>query len=171
MDSLRKKKYKKFKNGVKVKFPEEELPIFRSFMEQTSESKEFSDRDDQFYYNRFKYYKDRVLVPLAYLKFDEYIEELTNERQTLERFRQKHLKTLRNDQITKAYNKRDNLQQQLDANQQKLNEANQLQANTVMSYLSLPVSLLLIRLKLYTTLEVPLINIVILQVVTRFSGL
>ena len=54
-------------------------------MEQTSESKEFSDRDDQFYYNRFKYYKDRVLVPLAYLKFDEYIEELTNERQTLEK--------------------------------------------------------------------------------------
>ena len=86
MDSLRKRNTKSSKNGVKVKFlTEEELPIFRSFMEQTSESKEFSDRDDQFYYNRFKYYKDRVLVPLAYLKFDEYIEELTNERQTLEK--------------------------------------------------------------------------------------
>ncbi|ARJ09329.1 aminoacyltransferase [Staphylococcus lugdunensis] len=131
MDSLRKRNTKKVqKNGVKVKFlTEEELPIFRSFMEQTSESKEFSDRDDQFYYNRFKYYKDRVLVPLAYLKFDEYIEELTNERQTLEKDLGKALKDIeKRPDNKKAYNKRDNLQQQLDANQQKLNEANQLQA-------------------------------------------
>ena len=37
------------KNGVKVRFlTKEELPIFRSFMEDTSETKEFSDREDSF---------------------------------------------------------------------------------------------------------------------------
>ena len=40
MDSLRKRNTKKFKNGVKVKFlSEEELPIFRSFMEDTTEKR------------------------------------------------------------------------------------------------------------------------------------
>ncbi|MCD0938217.1 glycine glycyltransferase FemA, partial [Staphylococcus aureus] len=77
MDGLRKRNTKKVKkNGVKVRYlSEEELPIFRSFMEDTSESKAFADRDDKFYYNRLKYYKDRVLVPLAYINFDEYIKE------------------------------------------------------------------------------------------------
>ena len=49
-------------------------------MEDTSETKDFADREDSFYYNRFKHYKDRVLVPLAYINFDEYIEELNNEK-------------------------------------------------------------------------------------------
>ncbi|MGT2397791.1 peptidoglycan bridge formation glycyltransferase FemA/FemB family protein [Staphylococcus aureus] len=52
-------------------------------MEDTSESKAFADRDDKFYYNRLKYYKDRVLVPLAYINFDEYIKELNEERDIL----------------------------------------------------------------------------------------
>ena len=41
MDSLRKRNTKKVqKNGVKVRFlTEEELPIFRSFMEDTTETK------------------------------------------------------------------------------------------------------------------------------------
>lgn len=50
MDGLRKRNTKKVKkNGVKVRYlSEEELPIFRSFMEDTSESKAFADRDDKF---------------------------------------------------------------------------------------------------------------------------
>lgn len=85
MDSLRKRNTKKVqKNGVKVRFlGEDELPIFRSFMEDTSETKDFDDRDDDFYYNRLRYYKDRVLVPLAYMDFDEYITELKAEREVL----------------------------------------------------------------------------------------
>ena len=95
MDSLRKRNTKKFKNGVKVKFlSEEELPIFRSFMEDTTETKEFQDRDDSFYYNRYRHFKDRVLVPLAYIKFDEYIEELQNERETLNKDVNKALKDI-----------------------------------------------------------------------------
>lgn len=61
-------------------------------MEDTSETKDFADREDSFYYNRFKHYKDRVLVPLAYINFDEYIEELNNERNVLNKDYNKALK-------------------------------------------------------------------------------
>ena len=92
---LEKKHEKVKKNGVKVRYlSEEELPIFRSFMEDTSESKAFADRDDKFYYNRLKYYKDRVLVPLAYINFDEYIKELNEERDILNKDLNKALKDI-----------------------------------------------------------------------------
>ena len=126
MDGLRKRNTKKVKkNGVKVRFlSEEELPIFRSFMEDTSETKDFADREDSFYYNRFKHYKDRVLVPLAYINFDEYIEELNNERNVLNKDYNKALKDIeKRPENKKAHNKKENLEQQLDANQQKINEA------------------------------------------------
>ena len=129
MDGLRKRNTKKVKkNGVKVRFlSEEELPIFRSFMEDTSETKDFADREDSFYYNRFKHYKDRVLVPLAYINFDEYIEELNNERNVLNKDYNKALKDIeKRPENKKAHNKKENLEQQLDANQQKINEAKNL---------------------------------------------
>ena len=108
MDSLRKRNTKSSKNGVKVKFlSEEELPIFRSFMEDTTETKEFQDRDDSFYYNRYRHFKDRVLVPLAYIKFDEYIEELQNERETLNKDVNKALKDIeKRPDNKKAFNKK-----------------------------------------------------------------
>ncbi len=130
MDGLRKRNTKKVKkNGVKVRYlSEEELPIFRSFMEDTSESKAFADRDDKFYYNRLKYYKDRVLVPLAYINFDEYIKELNEERDILNKDLNKALKDIeKRPENKKAHNKRDNLQQQLDANEQKIEEGKRLQ--------------------------------------------
>ncbi|MCD8820239.1 aminoacyltransferase [Staphylococcus gallinarum] len=130
MDGLRKRNTKKVqKNGVKVRFlGEDELPIFRAFMEDTSETKAFEDRDDSFYYNRLKYYKNRVLVPLAYMDFDEYIEELTAEREVLSKDINKALKDIeKRPENKKAYNKRDNLEKQLIANQQKIDEAKALQ--------------------------------------------
>lgn len=90
-------------------------------MEDTSETKDFADREDSFYYNRFKHYKDRVLVPLAYINFDEYIEELNNERNVLNKDYNKALKDIeKRPENKKAHNKKENLEQQLDANQQKL---------------------------------------------------
>ena len=131
MDNLRKRNTKKVqKNGVKVKFlSEDELPIFRSFMEDTSESKEFLDRDDSYYYDRYKHFKDRVLVPLAYINFDEYLEELNNEKATLTKDLNKALKDIeKRPENKKSHNKKANLEQQLAANQQKIDEAQQLQA-------------------------------------------
>ncbi|MGT2341615.1 peptidoglycan bridge formation glycyltransferase FemA/FemB family protein [Staphylococcus aureus] len=87
--------------------------------------KAFADRDDKFYYNRLKYYKDRVLVPLAYINFDEYIKELNEERDILNKDLNKALKDIeKRPENKKAHNKRDNLQQQLDANEQKIEEGN-----------------------------------------------
>ena len=71
-------------------------------MEDTSETKDFADREDSFYYNRFKHYKDRVLVPLAYINFDEYIEELTMKEMCLIKIIIKLKKTLRNVQRIKS---------------------------------------------------------------------
>ena len=50
MDGLRKRNTKKLrKMELKSAFYlKKELPIFRSFMEDTSETKDFADRDDSF---------------------------------------------------------------------------------------------------------------------------
>lgn len=105
---------------MKVKFlSEDELPIFRSFMEDTSESKEFLDRDDSYYYDRYKHFKDRVLVPLAYINFDEYLEELNNEKETLTKDLNKAIKDIEKRPDNKNHIIKANLEQQLAANQQK----------------------------------------------------
>ena len=57
-------------------------------------------------------------MPLAYINFDEYIKELNEERDILNKDLNKALRILKNVLKIKAHNKRDNLQQQLDANEQ-----------------------------------------------------
>ena len=139
-------------------------------MEDTTETKEFADRDDSFYYNRFKHFKDRVLVPLAYIDFDEYIEELNNERDVLNKDLNKALKDIeKRPDNKKAYNKKDNLQQQLDANQQKLMKL-KFNKNMVMNYLFQQDTFSLILLRLYITPVVLQIVIVIMLVVMQFNG-
>ncbi|MCE5038007.1 aminoacyltransferase [Staphylococcus auricularis] len=130
MDSLRKRNIKKVKkNGVKVKYlSEEELPLFRSFMEDTSESKNFIDREDSFYYNRYKYYKDRVLVPMAYIDFDEYLKELHQEHDDLTKEINKAEKDLeKRPDNKKSLNKKENLTEHLKANENKIEDAQSLQ--------------------------------------------
>ncbi|UXR70857.1 aminoacyltransferase [Staphylococcus sp. IVB6240] len=130
MDNLRKRNTKKVqKNGVKVRYlKEDELPIFRSFMAQTSETKDFIDREDDFYYNRMKHYKDRVLVPLAYINFDDYIAELQVEEKQFHKEINKAEKDIeKRPENKKALNKKQNLEQQLEANQAKIAEARTLQ--------------------------------------------
>ena len=130
MDSLRKRNIKKVKkNGLKVKYlSEEELPLFRSFMEDTSESKNFIDREDSFYYNRYKYYKDRVLVPMAYIDFDEYLKELHQEHDDLTKEINKAEKDLeKRPDNKKSLNKKENLTEHLKANENKIEDAQSLQ--------------------------------------------
>ncbi|MGV3243901.1 aminoacyltransferase [Staphylococcus sp. 11261D007BR] len=130
MDSLRKRNTKKVqKNGVKVRFlDEDELYIFRNFMKDTTETKDFVDREDDFYYHRLKHYKDRVLVPLAYINFPDYIEELQTEAAGLQKEIDKADKDIeKRPDNKKAHNKKKNLTQQLEANQDKVAEAKNLQ--------------------------------------------
>ncbi|PWG67844.1 aminoacyltransferase, partial [Enterobacter mori] len=85
--------------------------------------------DDRFYYHRLRYYKNRVLVPLAYMDFNEYIEELKAEREVLSKDINKAIKDIeKRPENKKSYNKKDNLEQQLIANKQKIDEAKALRS-------------------------------------------
>src|SRR5699024_2244755 len=72
--------------------------------------------------------KGRVLVPLAYMDFDEYIEELKSEREVLSKDINKALKDIeKRPENKKAYNKKENLEKQLIENKQKIDEAKALE--------------------------------------------
>lgn len=117
MDSLRKRNIKKaLKNGMRMRFLElDELHIFRDFMNQTSEMKDFFDRDDSFYYERKKYYKDKVLVPLVYIELDEYNSVNKKDLEKLERDLEKARKDLEKDNanVEKVQRKIDNFEVQV----------------------------------------------------------
>lgn len=109
MDSLRKRNTKKVQKMVLkfVSYPKMNYLFSDHLWKILLKRKEFADRDDSFYYNRFKHFKDRVLVPLAYIDFDEYIEELNNERDVLNKDLNKALKDIeKRPDNKKAYNKR-----------------------------------------------------------------
>lgn len=128
MDSLRKRNTKKVqKNGVKVRFlSEDEMPIFRQFMEDTTEKKDFHDRGDDFYYNRIKYFEN-VKIPLAYIDFETYIPQLEKDHELYNKDIAKAEKDLeKKPDNQKTINKIDNLKQQREANETKLEEALQL---------------------------------------------
>ena len=130
MDNLRKRNTKKVqKNGVKVRFlTKDEMPIFRRFMEDTTEKKDFDDRGDDFYYNRLKYF-DNVKIPLAYIDFETYIPQLEKDFEEHNKEIEKAEKELeKKPDNQKAINKINNLKQQREANEAKLDEAKQLQA-------------------------------------------
>lgn len=129
MDSLRKRNIKKvLKNGVKVRFlKEDELHLFRQFMKDTSGKKEFLDRDDKFYSDRLKYFKDRVLVPLAYIDFTTYIPELESEHQTVCKDIEKANQEIEKKPDNKKWqNKLQDAKKQLASIEEKLEEAKQL---------------------------------------------
>ena len=80
MDGLRKRNTKKLRKMELKSFYLKKSYLYLGHLWRIP-LKLFADREDSFYYNRFKHYKDRVLVPLAYINFDEYIEELNNKKE------------------------------------------------------------------------------------------
>lgn len=131
MDHLRKRNIKKvLKNGVKVKFlTKDELHIFRNFMRDTSEMKDFFDREDAFYTNRMDYYGEHVLAPMAYIDFKAYIPELTSEQVQLEKNIAKYNKEIEKKPDQKKYvNMKREAEQRLVSIKEKLKEAQELQA-------------------------------------------
>ncbi|TDM04200.1 aminoacyltransferase [Macrococcus carouselicus] len=123
MDSLRKRNIKKvIKNGIKVRYlTEDELPIFREFMADTSSIKEFQDRNDDFYRLRLRHFGDRALMPLAYIDFTTYIPQLEEEQAALKI-------NLANDNTQKNEKKKADLEKQLAALEDRLKEAHDLRA-------------------------------------------
>ncbi|MGV2875325.1 aminoacyltransferase [Macrococcus capreoli] len=130
MDSLRKRNIKKvIKNGIKVRdLSLDELHIFRQFMNDTSEKKEFVDRDDTFYEQRLKYFGDRVRMPLAYIDFTTYIPELKQEEQDVQSQIKKAQEELEKKPDAKKWkNVLSSSETQLKSVQEKLTEAITLQ--------------------------------------------
>lgn len=131
MDSLRKRNTKKvIKNGIKVRdLSVDELHIFRSFMQDTSDKKDFEDRGDDYYISRLNQYGDRVKMPVAYIDFTTYIPELEAEVKTLEQAIEKSKAEIeKKPDNKKAANKLADNERQKDAALEKLNEAQSLQS-------------------------------------------
>ncbi|RPF57961.1 peptidoglycan bridge formation glycyltransferase FemA/FemB family protein [Abyssicoccus albus] len=130
MDKLRQRNIKKTeKNGIKIKYlSREELPIFREFMKDTVEMKSFEDRGDDYYYDSYDYYGDRVKVPMAYIDIDEYVAKERKEENKLDKNiakAEKDLQTKENltdKQKEKLENKIENLRTQLKSHLEKIEE-------------------------------------------------
>ena len=124
-DQLRKRNIRRAeKDGIKVKYLGlEDIDIFTDFMEDTSEMKEFFDRGPAFYKSRKKYFKDNVMIPLAYVDLDEYVDTLEKEVAKMQKDLNKAKKQAdRHPDNKKAQNKVKNFNEQLANIEKKLDE-------------------------------------------------
>ena len=124
-DQLRKRNIKKAeKDGIKVKYLDlDDIDIFTDFMEDTSEMKEFFDRGPKFYKSRKQYFGDNVMIPLAYVDLNEYVDTLQSDVQKMQRDLNKAEKQLeRHPDNKKAQNKVKNFKEQLANIEKKLEE-------------------------------------------------
>lgn len=82
MDNLRRRNIKKAeKHGLHIKYLDlDNIDIFRKFMKDTSEMKAFFDRDDSFYIDRKRYFKDQVMIPMVYVDLEDYTESIAQDK-------------------------------------------------------------------------------------------
>ncbi|MCE4956984.1 aminoacyltransferase [Macrococcoides caseolyticum] len=80
-DSQRKRNIKKAqKYGVKIRLlQKDELDAFLSLYRETEERAGFIARPDQYFEGFSNHYDDKVMIPLAYIDLDEYIDKLTQD--------------------------------------------------------------------------------------------
>lgn len=128
-DSQRKRNIKKAqKFGVKIRFLDvNELDIFMRLYLDTSERQGFFTHPDPLeYFTHFKLtYGDKVLIPLAYIELDKYIDNLSNELAELKsRYEDFASKEHKND---KTLNKMKELEKQLAKHEADILEAEDIQ--------------------------------------------
>lgn len=128
-DSQRKRNIKKAqKFGVKIRFLDvDELDIFMRLYLDTSERQGFFTHPDPLkYFTHFKMtYGDKVLVPLAYLELDTYINSLSKELKDINaRYSQMDQKENKND---KTINKMKELEKQISKHEADIVEAETIQ--------------------------------------------
>src|SRR5699024_10136894 len=127
------KKAQKF--GVKVRFLEvDEMDKFMKLYLATSERQGFFTHPDPLkYFTYFKMtYGDKLLVPLAYIELDEYIETLTKQNEDLKKRDEQQGKTENKDDET--INKNQEMEKQIDNIDDHLNEPreiHELERNTL----------------------------------------
>ena len=129
MDNLRRRNIKKAeKHGLHIKYLDlDNIDIFRKFMKDTSEMKEFFDRDDSFYIDRKRYFKDQVMIPMVYVDLEDYNASIARDKAKMEKNIDKAERALERDPDNeKNQNKVKNLTEQLENIDAKLQEGKEL---------------------------------------------
>ena len=129
MDNLRRRNIKKAeKHGLHIKYLDlDNIDIFRKFMKDTSEMKEFFDRDDSFYIDRKRYFKDQVMIPMVYVDLEDYTASIARDKAKMEKNIDKAERALERDPDNeKNQNKVKNLTEQLENIDAKLQEGKEL---------------------------------------------
>lgn len=129
MDTLRKRNIKKAeKHGLHIKYLDvDNIDIFRKFMKDTSEMKSFYDRDDSFYIDRKRYFKDQVMIPMVYVDLEDYTESIAQDKKKMAKNLDKAERALERDPDNeKNQNKVKNLTEQVENIDAKLTEGQEL---------------------------------------------
>ena len=129
MDTLRKRNIKKAeKHGLHIKYLDvDNIDIFRKFMKDTSEMKSFYDRDDSFYIDRKRYFKDQVMIPMVYVDLEDYTESIAQDKKKMAKNLDKAERALERDPDNeKNQNKVKNLTEQVENIDAKLKEGESL---------------------------------------------
>lgn len=125
-DSQRKRNINKAKNyGVKVRFlNRDEFDLFLDLYRETEERQGFASKTDDYFYNFLDNYGDKVLVPLAYIDLDEYVESLQASLNDLETRRDQMMQ--KENKSEKQLKKIAELDKQIDHDQKELLHASEL---------------------------------------------
>lgn len=62
----------------------EEMDIFNDMMKHTADRRNFENRNDEFYYNQYQYLKDIMVVKVAEMHVDEYLNNLFENRKEMD---------------------------------------------------------------------------------------
>lgn len=125
-DSQRKRNINKAKNyGVKVRFLDrDEFDLFLDLYRETEERQGFASKTDDYFYNFLDNYGDKVLVPLAYIDLDEYVESLQASLNDLETRRDQMMQ--KENKSEKQLKKIAEFDKQIDHDQKELLHASEL---------------------------------------------
>lgn len=130
-DNLRRRNIRKAKRfGVKVRFLEvDEMDIFVDMYLHTAERQDFFvNEDPEKYFKQFKKaYGDKVLVPLAYIELDQFIDQTEKEIDKLEK--QKEKQEQKENQNKKTLNKIKELERNIEGHVNDLEKSKEFKEN------------------------------------------
>lgn len=115
---------KTYEMGVKVKtLPIEETDTFFELFKMAEEKHGFKFRDEPYFYEMQKTYKDHAMLKLAYIDLKDYLSTLQHKHEDLTKQLTEIEEALKESPNSKKNkNKRNQLQQQFDSNERKINQ-------------------------------------------------
>ena len=115
---------KTYEMGVKVKtLPMEDTHTFFELFQMAEEKHGFKFRDEPYFYEMQKTYKDHAMLKLAYIDLKNYLSTLQHKHEDLTKQLTEIEEALKESPNSKKNkNKRNQLQQQFDSNERKINQ-------------------------------------------------